>query len=110
MEISKGGRLHFHGYIVFKDILSFFLHNVERLQNNFTYEIDEINDLGKWHYYTIKQSHMWPKKQLKIVIDEKVHDKLHMVSEKKVKKEIVGDNNGYIQGSLQDDFNDEEEL
>lgn len=64
VEISKGGRLHFHGCIRFKevlDIFSFFLNKVHTLQRYGTYEIDTLQDSTKWNEYVAKQSRFYPK-------------------------------------------------
>lgn len=55
MEISKNGRLHFHGYIRISDIPKFFFYDIKKLRHHGTYEIDEINDEDTWIDYCVKQ-------------------------------------------------------
>lgn len=55
LEISKLGRLHFHGYLIIKDILSFFLYFIPALKDISTFEIDTIQDASVWSTYCNKQ-------------------------------------------------------
>lgn len=55
MEISKGGRLHFHGYIKVNDIPSFYFYEIPKLKHYGTFEIDIINDPMLWDLYIKKQ-------------------------------------------------------
>lgn len=55
LEISKGGRLHYHGIIKFKNILNFFVDTVYWLRTVGTYCIKEIEDVEKWTEYCGKQ-------------------------------------------------------
>lgn len=55
MEISKAGRLHFHGYIKIQDIVNFYFYDLKKLKHYGTFEIDFINDPLKWDLYIKKQ-------------------------------------------------------
>lgn len=55
MEISKGGRLHFHGYIKINDIPNFYFYDLKRLMKEGTFEIDFIKDPLIWDLYIKKQ-------------------------------------------------------
>lgn len=59
MEVSKEGRLHFHGTIQIKDILNFYLISIPFMRDNMTYEIDTIKDLAEWLKYCTKQAHLF---------------------------------------------------
>lgn len=54
LEISSGGRLHHHGWILITNIVKFFLHTVKHLRDHGTYEIDHIGDEQKWKDYVWK--------------------------------------------------------
>lgn len=54
MEISSGGRLHFHGYIKITDTVNFFLKTIKHIRHYGTYEIDHITDHEKWSEYVSK--------------------------------------------------------
>lgn len=54
MEISSGGRLHYHGYITITDTVNFFLKTIKHLKHYGTYEIDVITDPDKWSAYVYK--------------------------------------------------------
>lgn len=67
LEISKKGRLHYHGWINFSDeddIINFFLVVVHKLESYCTYDLhmikDEKNDgkefKGTWREYVYKQN------------------------------------------------------
>lgn len=67
LEISKGGRLHYHGYISFNSkaqIRDFFVTVIHKLQSFCTYDLHQIKDLrtdgssfkGTWKQYVNKQS------------------------------------------------------
>lgn len=58
MEISRSGRLHFHGYIKIKDIVQFYFYDLRKLKHYGTFEIDFINDPLKWDLYIKKQKEM----------------------------------------------------
>lgn len=60
MEVSRLGRLHYHGTIEFdhhKQVLKFFCISLRNLLNKTTIEIDNIVDLSEWHEYCQKGSH-----------------------------------------------------
>lgn len=58
-EVSRNGRLHFHGTINIKSSYEFFVYCVPQLQAYCTYEIDELNHPEIWYKYCIKQSCIW---------------------------------------------------
>lgn len=65
MEISKGGRFHFHGRIEFKDVKSIFMFFCEipnKWQRVCTYEMDKIEDDAKWEKYITKQDRFYTNK------------------------------------------------
>jgi len=55
MEMSKAGRLHFHGYIVINDIANFYFYDLKKLKHYGTFEIDFITDPLIWDLYIKKQ-------------------------------------------------------
>lgn len=55
LEISTGGRLHYHGWISINNIMGFYLMDLKYLADLGTYEIDNINDFQKWDTYVYKQ-------------------------------------------------------
>lgn len=61
-ELSPDGRLHFHGYITFKNVLMFYYHDLHIL-NDYSYEIDTIGDTEqdkqKYATYITKQQIFW---------------------------------------------------
>lgn len=61
MEISRNGRLHFHGTCKFlkqEHIIEFFVDHLHYIQNNGIIEIDTISDLDKWLVYCRKSQHL----------------------------------------------------
>lgn len=57
-ELSPTGRLHFHGYIIIKNIFNFFYHDLYLL-NKISYEIDTLNDDNNiYNQYIKKQIHI----------------------------------------------------
>lgn len=54
-EISKSGRLHYHGTIKIEEIAMFYYHDVPLLKHIGTYEIDTIKDHKIWKTYCLKQ-------------------------------------------------------
>jgi len=75
-EISKTGRLHFHGVIKMNDIWQTYFYFLPRLRAYGNIEIDSIrlisddtecmegdtDDMAKWWAYCTKMYHMWPVK------------------------------------------------
>lgn len=59
IEISKKGRLHFHGVLNILDEVLFYLYSIPRLQSAGSYEIDTIEDIVKWKEYCEKQEDYW---------------------------------------------------
>lgn len=55
MEISKGSRLHFHGYITVHDVIKFYYYDIRKLKHYGTFEIDFIQDPMIWDLYIKKQ-------------------------------------------------------
>lgn len=61
MEISRSGRLHFHGTIEFRnlnEIREFYLHAIHDIVKHSHLEIDTIVDPFIWHNYCIKSQHI----------------------------------------------------
>lgn len=54
-EISKLGRIHYHGTIVINDVVEFYVYDIPFLMDRFTFEIDTITDDDKWTKYMTKQ-------------------------------------------------------
>lgn len=57
MECSSGGRLHFHGTILFKSLDGlehFYLFDVPSIKHLATVEMDTIEDMDKWDEYCEK--------------------------------------------------------
>ena len=55
VELSSGGRFHYHGTIEIRNVLKFFIFDLPLLKAQGSYEIDHINDLVKWLTYCTKQ-------------------------------------------------------
>lgn len=78
MEISRNGRLHFHGTILFganKDILDFYLNRIRTFQMHYNLEIDTIDDVRVWDEYCKKSKHL---------IDKNVTTKTALEKRKKI--------------------------
>nr|UOF78872.1 rep protein [Cressdnaviricota sp.]UOF83105.1 rep protein [Cressdnaviricota sp.] len=61
MEVSRAGRLHFHGTINFPTIAhikDFYVNVIHKLSKKFQIEIDTICDPDKWREYCTKSSHL----------------------------------------------------
>lgn len=57
MEVSKLGRLHFHGYIKYKkDLDLVYMTLIPDLVDKYSFEIDYINDPDIWAEYISKQT------------------------------------------------------
>lgn len=57
MEVSRNGRLHFHGTISFTSqdaINDFYIHRIHSLQQLFNIDIDNLIDKEKWTIYCTK--------------------------------------------------------
>lgn len=68
-EYSNSMKLHFHGYVWFKDYKKLIpiFKILNDLKNSFTYTMKEIHDY-QWHVYCLKSRHImqpWSKKQLR---------------------------------------------
>lgn len=55
LECSRQGRLHYHGWIMIKDPIEFYLKDLKKLKHYGTYEIDYIKDDEVWSTYVYKQ-------------------------------------------------------
>lgn len=55
IEVSRTGRIHYHGYIWIKDIREFFIDVVPILKDYAQIEIDTIEDDEVWEHYITKQ-------------------------------------------------------
>lgn len=55
LELSKNGRLHYHGEIRITDTLRFFLDDIKKLEEYGHYEIDTIAEIDDWIAYCLKQ-------------------------------------------------------
>lgn len=55
LEISSQGRLHFHGYIMIKDIPKFYYDTVPDMVKHASIEMDTIKDTEVWEKYCRKQ-------------------------------------------------------
>lgn len=69
LEISRKGRIHMHGYIMFKDIAGFYLTLPKILKKCFI-EIDTIADMDYWQQYVTKSAKVLRKYQVKIKQDK----------------------------------------
>jgi len=59
IEVSGKGRLHLHGIFNFTtpaQVIDFYVNDIVKYQNKFSYEIDTIDDIDKWTKYMGKQS------------------------------------------------------
>lgn len=59
LESSPLGRLHFHGTIAIRKVAQFALHDMPRLIEAGTFEIDNIENENIWNDYCAKQKHIW---------------------------------------------------
>lgn len=55
----QNGRIHFHGYVLIKDILKFDMLVLPFWKQLCTYEIDCINDPEIWYKYVTKNIKLW---------------------------------------------------
>lgn len=63
-ELSRLGRVHFHGYIRLRDISHFYLSGVPRLIDDYTIDIQNLKEVPtskykSWFEYCVKQQHLW---------------------------------------------------
>jgi len=56
-ELSRNGRWHYHGTILIKHVIKFFVYDMPKLKLMGTYEIDSIESQTKWDEYVFKQKH-----------------------------------------------------
>lgn len=57
-EISRKGRLHYHGYIRIYNVVAFYFNDLKKLSESGTLEIDHINDEYIWLRYVYKQHNL----------------------------------------------------
>lgn len=95
VELSKTGRLHWHGYLTVKDIKGFYLNDMPLLQKFGTYEIHKEEDLKTdkeikyktWGAYITKQSNIWGKEYINVFVPKKLEQLEKNVTAKKTKLE-----------------------
>lgn len=58
LEISSKARFHYHGVIKIHHIPNFYIHDLAKVRNYGTYEIDYIKDIEVWTSYVTKQKHI----------------------------------------------------
>jgi len=56
-EFGAYGRWHFHGCIVLKDVLKFYVYDLPKLKKNGALEIDTIDNPDEWEEYCDKEQH-----------------------------------------------------
>lgn len=54
VELSKLGRLHFHGTLIMTTLWKFYYYDVKLLMNEGTFEIDTIKSIDEWQAYVDK--------------------------------------------------------
>lgn len=62
LEVSRTGRIHYHGVINFLSqdaIKEFYLIRLHKILEHFRVEIDTISDYDEWDAYCTKASHLW---------------------------------------------------
>lgn len=64
LEVSKAGRLHYHGIITPRDELDFLLSVPNKFKKLGFYEIDTIDDISIWKEYYTKQDYLFDKAKL----------------------------------------------
>lgn len=57
-ELGAYGSWHFHGCIMFKDVLKFYVYDLPKLKKHGALEIDTIEDEDKWEEYCDKEQHL----------------------------------------------------
>lgn len=60
-EISSGGRWHYHGVIIIKDLALFLLYDMKIMKHYFSFELDTIKETKEWSDYCMKCSHFMEK-------------------------------------------------
>lgn len=71
-EISKAGRIHYHGFIQFineRELLEIFIMVIPKWMNNATFYIDTISDDTVWAEYCNKQKNLWQLNNIPSTID-----------------------------------------
>lgn len=54
-EVSPHGRLHYHGYVIIRDPLRFYLYTIPALEGSYTICIKPLTDEKVWEDYCQKQ-------------------------------------------------------
>ncbi len=85
-EISRQGRIHYHGYIRINDIFNFHLFSLHRLKEVYIYEIDTIDKSTKWSEYIHKDKSVIEPALQALGLPYKVNNKI-------IKKYLNKDNN-----------------
>lgn len=64
-ELSRKGRIHFHGYVVFDQIVDGYMYSIPLLLKHGTVVIKQIDDNNTWLQYCLKQYkfHEWSQNQ-----------------------------------------------
>lgn len=94
LEVSKAGRVHYHGVIRMIDTFCFFMSTIPFLKRYGTYEIDYIESPDTWEEYCVKQQFVIPlEKKYKYVTNETPPKKLVLTLENPVS--IAGDLQDY---------------
>lgn len=75
-EISKTGRIHWHGYITMLNAASFQLYDVPMMSKYSIYEIDFLTDPLVWHDYIEKDKTQMKKLTDHLIIMYKITNKL----------------------------------
>lgn len=57
-EFGAYGRWHFHGCIMLKDVLKFYVYDLPKLKKHGALEIDTIQDPETWEEYCDKEQHL----------------------------------------------------
>lgn len=65
-ELSRKGRIHFHGYVIFDEIVDSYMYSIPFLLKHGTVVIKQIDDSVTWMQYCCKQYkfHEWCNYQL----------------------------------------------
>lgn len=82
-ELSRLGRLHFHGIVSIDKIMQFYLSDIHKLMKEGTVYIDTIDDLGLWNEYMFKQRTLMQdfiesnhSREIKYLVTSRSRDKL----------------------------------
>lgn len=75
-EISRQGRIHYHGYIRVNDIFNFHLFCINRLKDIYVYDIHIINDSDIWSTYIHKDKSVMKPALQALSLPYKVNNKI----------------------------------